>query len=271
MILNKIVNKTLERVEFLKKDVPIEIIKENINSLYKIRSIDNSKAPYSFEEAIRKGSKNNIALICEVKKASPSKGDIVKEFDYISIGKQYELSGADAISVLTEPYFFKGSNDYLKKIKENTKLPILRKDFIIDEYQIYEAKSIGANAILLIMAILSENQAKEYFKIANELHMSVLFEAHNKEEIDLALNSGARIIGVNNRNLVDFSVDIKNSINLRKYVDEKTLFISESGIKTHENIKELIENKVNGALIGETLMVSKNINTEIRKLKYGKG
>ena len=256
MILDEKVLKTRERVEELKSITSLNYLKELL------RYVDIKKL--SFYDNLKK---KEMSFICEVKKASPSKGIISEDFDYINIAKEYEKAGADAISVLTEPYFFKGDNKYLEKITENVELPILRKDFIIDEYQIYESKFIGANAILLICSILSEEQLKEYLDIANTLNLDVLVEAHNEDEIDTAVKSGAKIIGVNNRNLKDFTVDIKNSINLRKFVPEDILYISESGIKTREDIITLENNNVNGVLIGETLMISNNKKMQLDILR----
>ena len=210
-----------------------------------------------------------IAIIAEVKKASPSKGLIAEDFDYIEIAKEYEQAGASAISVLTEPYFFQGSNDYLKEISENVQIPILRKDFTIDEYMIWEAKSIGASAILLIVSILDDVQLKEYLDLAHELGLSAIVETHDAEEIKSAVDAGAQIIGVNNRNLADFTVDIDNSINLRSLVSDDITFISESGIKTKEDVTRLKENNVDAVLIGETLMKSDDKKAMIFQLKNG--
>ena len=179
---------------------------------------------------------------------------IAEDFDYVFIAKDYEDAGASAISVLTEPYFFKGSNDYLKEISENVSIPILRKDFVIDEYMIWEAKAIGASAVLLIVSILSIVELKKFLDLAHDLGLSAIVEAHDGNEIRTALNVGAEIIGVNNRNLTDFSVDIENSISLRRCVSGDVVFISESGIKTPEDVRRLKENDVDAVLIGETLM-----------------
>ncbi len=256
MILDEIVLKTKDRVEELKNKTSLNYLKELL------RYVDIKKR--SLYDAL-KG--DELSFICEVKKASPSKGMISEDFDHIKIAKEYEIAGASAISVLTEPYFFKGDNKYLEEITNNVELPVLRKDFIIDEYQVYESKFIGANAILLICSILSLEQLKEYLDIANTLKLDVLVEAHNEKEIEKALESGAKIIGVNNRNLKDFSVDINNSINLRKFVPDDIIYISESGIKTREDIIKLENNKVNGVLIGETLMVSNNKKKELDILR----
>ena len=210
-----------------------------------------------------------ISIIAEVKKASPSKGLIAEDFDYIQIAKEYEQAGASAISVLTEPYFFQGSNDFLRDISLNVSIPLLRKDFTIDEYMIYEAKLLGASAILLIVSILNYNQLKSYLDLAHDLGLSAIVETHDANEIKTAIDAGAEIIGVNNRNLADFTVDIENSIRLRRLVDEDILFISESGIKTSEDVRRLKENNVDAVLIGETLMRSDDKKSMILELKNG--
>lgn len=254
-MLTEITEKTKERLE----GKSLEKIKEQVEKLEIIRD-------FPFEAALKD---KPIAIISEVKRASPSKGLIAEDFDYLNIAKEYEEAGVSAISVLTEPYFFQGSDDILKEISENVKTPILRKDFTISPYMIYEAKLIGASAILLIVSILDDNQLKEYLEIADELGLSSIVETHDEKEIERALNAGARIIGVNNRNLKDFTVDIRNSVNLRKNVPEDIIFISESGIKTPEDVRILKENNVDGVLIGETLMRSDDKKTLIEALKNG--
>ena len=213
------------------------------------------KTDFPFEKALREG---DISFICECKKASPSKGIIAEDFPYLEIAKDYEKAGASAVSVLTEPKWFMGSDEYLRQIAQAVSIPCLRKDFTIDEYMIYEAKLLGASAVLLICAILDENQIREYIKICDTLGLSALVEAHDENEIKSAIRAGARIIGVNNRNLKDFTVDIHNSERLRKLVPKEILFVAESGIKTAEDIDVLRQADVNAVLIGETLMKSKN-------------
>lgn len=254
-MLTEITEKTKERLE----GKSLEKIKEQVEELEITRD-------FPFEAALKD---KPIAIISEVKRASPSKGLIAEDFDYLDIAKEYEEAGVSAISVLTEPYFFQGSDNILKEISENVKTPILRKDFIISPYMIYEAKLIGASAILLIVSILDDNQLKEYLELADELGLSSIVETHDEKEIERALNAGARIIGVNNRNLKDFTVDIRNSVNLRKNVPEDIIFISESGIKTPEDVRILKENNVDGVLIGETLMRSDDKKTLIEALKNG--
>ena len=221
---------------------------------------------FPFKEALKD---SEIAIIAEVKKASPSKGLIARDFDYIEIAREYEEAGASAISVLTEPYFFKGSNNFLMEISENVSIPILRKDFTIDEYMIYEAKLLGASAVLLIVSILDDAQLKEYLDLSHDLGLSAIVETHDANEIKTALDAGAEIIGVNNRNLADFTVDIENSIRLRSLVGDDVVFISESGIKTKEDVTRLKENNVDAVLIGETLMRSEDKKSMIFELKNG--
>lgn len=258
-MLDKIVAKTEERLIEAKNKKSLEELKEEVSKL----EINDD---FPFKEALKDPE---IAIIAEVKKASPSKGLIAEDFDYIEIAKEYEQAGASAISVLTEPYFFQGSKDYLKEISENVQIPILRKDFTIDEYMIWEAKSIGASAILLIVSILDDVQLKEYLDLAHELGLSAIVETHDAEEIKSAVDAGAQIIGVNNRNLADFTVDINNSINLRSLVSEDITFISESGIKTKDDVTRLKENNVDAVLIGETLMKSDDKKAMILQLKNG--
>lgn len=208
-----------------------------------------------------------ITFICECKKASPSKGLIASDFPYLEIAKDYEEAGAGAISVLTEPKWFLGSNDYLREIAENVSIPCLRKDFTVDEYMIYEAKTLGASAVLLICAITEKQRLKEYIEIADSLGLSALVEAHDENEIEQALGSGARIIGVNNRNLKDFTVDVHNSERLRRLVPEEIMFVAESGIKTADDINVLRAAAVNGALIGETMMLSDDKRGMLKSLR----
>lgn len=213
------------------------------------------KGCFEFEKALRK---DDIAFICECKKASPSKGIIAEEFPYAEIAKDYEKAGADCISVLTEPRWFLGSDEYLREIAQTVSIPCLRKDFTVDEYMIYEAKLLGAKAVLLICSILGEKQISEYISICDQLGMSALVETHDEAEVETALKAGARIIGVNNRNLKDFSVNTNNSSRLRSLIPEDVSFVSESGVKTPEDIKALREIGANAVLIGETLMRSDN-------------
>lgn len=242
----------------------VERAKNENKNVREIALAEKKNNPFFLEEKI-KG--DGVSFICEVKKASPSKGIIAEDFPYEKIGVEYESAGADAISVLTEPEFFKGKNDYLTSIKSKVSIPVLRKDFTIDEYQIYEAKNIGADAVLLICALLDTDTLEKFIKISDSLCLSAIVEAHNEDEVKSALRAGARIIGVNNRNLKDFTVDVSNSLKLRKLVPKEVLFISESGIKTREDIERLEEADVNAALIGETFMRSSNKSEMLKMLK----
>ena len=258
-MLDEIVEKTKQRVEMAKGIISLEELKEEV-------SLMDITDDFPFKKAL---SEDEISIIAEVKKASPSKGLIAQDFDYIAIAKEYEEAGASAISVLTEPYFFQGADDYLKEISENVDIPLLRKDFVVDEYMIWEAKLLGASAVLLIVSILDIVQLKKYLDLAHELGLSAIVETHDGDEIMRAMTVGAEIIGVNNRNLNDFTVDIENSINLRRCVSEDVVFISESGIKTAEDVARLKENNVDAVLIGETLMKCDDKKAMIAELKNG--
>ena len=222
------------------------------------------KGSFEFEKALKK---QDISFICECKKASPSKGLIAKEFPYLDIAKEYENAGADCISVLTEPTRFLGSDVYLKEIAAAVSIPCLRKDFTVDEYMIYEARLLGAKAVLLICSILDEKEIAEYIKIYDRLGISALVEAHNEIEIKTAINAGARIIGVNNRNLKDFTVDTDNSRRMRELVPNDIIFVSESGVKSSEDVALLREIGADAVLIGETLMRSEDKKEKLKELR----
>ena len=256
MILDDLVNAVKERY----KDK-----KDNLDYIKDLASKRKYKM-VSFYEAIEK---NEMSFICEIKKASPSKGIISNDFKYKEIAKEYNKI-ADVISVLTEPTRFLGSDRILSDVKELVDIPVLRKDFIIYPYQIYEAKAIGADAILLICAILTEDEIKNYIDIAHSIGLGCLVEAHDELEVKKAINANAKVIGVNNRNLKDFTVDMANSIKLRKLAPKSVKFVSESGIKTRDDIKRLEDNDVDAVLIGETLMRSSDKVKMIEELKYGK-
>ena len=255
-ILDELAEYAKERVENQKKKISLAEIKNSALSL--------PKGDFSFEKALKK---DDIAFICECKKASPSKGVIAENFPYLQIAKDYETAGADCISVLTEPKWFLGSDEYLKEIANAVSIPCLRKDFTVDEYMIYQAKLLGASAVLLICSILSESQLKEYIAVCEMLGLSALVEVHDESEIQTALQSGAKIIGVNNRNLKDFSVDTQNSGNLRKLVPNDIIFVSESGVKTSEDVQTLRNIGANAVLIGETLMRAENKSQKLAELR----
>lgn len=255
MILDKIIEATKIRVAQEKQVETPEAVKAAALAM-------SADTGFPFEAALHQQDFN---FICEVKKASPSKGIIAEHFPYLEIAKEYEVAGAAAISVLTEPDFFKGDKIYLQEIASTVKIPVLRKDFIIDEYQIYQAKVWGASAILLICACLDMPTLTKFRELADSLGLSSLVEAHDEHEVQMAIDCGARIIGVNNRNLKDFTVDVQNSVRLRNLVEDDVIFVSESGLETPEDIQVLRDNNIGVALMGETLMRSPN---KIEKLAY---
>lgn len=255
-ILDEIADYTKARVARAKEQVALEEIKEKAYAM--------PKGDFLFEKALRK---EGLSFICEVKKASPSKGVIAQEFPYLEIAKAYDEAGADAVSVLTEPKWFLGADSYLKEIAETIRIPCLRKDFVVDEYMIYEAKLLGASAVLLIVSILSEAQIRQYMATCEELGLSALVEAHDEVEIKTALACGAKMIGVNNRNLKDFSVDTGNSRRLREMVPKDVVFISESGVQSGEDTKKLMEAGADAVLVGETMMRATDKVTKLRELK----
>ena len=210
-----------------------------------------------------------MSYICEVKKASPSKGLIAPEFPYLEIAKEYEAAGASAISCLTEPFYFMGSDTYLREITETVDIPVLRKDFTVDKYMIYQAKAFGAAAVLLICAILNDQELLEYRELAEALGMDALVEAHDENEVARALKTGAKIVGVNNRDLKTFRVDMNNSIRLRNLAPDNVVFVSESGIKNAGDIAILERNRVGAVLIGETLMRSPDKKAALENLNGG--
>lgn len=242
-ILAEIADKTRQRIAAQKALVPLATIKAAAETL--------PKGDFPFEAALRQ---TEMGFICEIKKASPSKGLIAPDFPYLDIAKEYKAAGASAISCLTEPFYFQGKNEYLLEIANAVDIPLLRKDFFVDPYMIYEAKVLGASAILLICAILTDAELRAYFMLAQSLGLSAIFEAHDATEVQRALDCGARIIGVNNRNLKTFALDLNNSITLRALVPADVIFISESGIKTRADIALLAQHNVNAVLIGETFM-----------------
>ena len=255
-ILDRLAAYAQERVTAAKQNISIEELKE--------RAVSLPRGDFAFEKALKK---DDIAFICECKKASPSKGVIAGDFPYLQIAKAYESAGADCVSVLTEPKWFLGSDRYLQEIAAAVHIPCLRKDFTVDAYMLYEAKCLGAAAVLLICSILSEEQIKAYIQICDTLGLSALVEAHDEAEVKTALRCGARIIGVNNRNLKDFSVDTDNSRRLRRLIPKDVVFVSESGVKTPEDVQLLREVGADAVLIGETLMRAadkKQILNELR-------
>lgn len=256
-ILEEIAEKTRERIRKEKRQFPLDQLKTLAE-----------KAPQqpSFLEALKKPG---MSYICEVKKASPSKGLIAPEFPYLEIAKEYKAAGASAISCLTEPFYFMGSDTYLREITETVDIPVLRKDFTVDKYMIYQAKAFGAAAVLLICAILNDQELLEYRELAETLGMDALVEAHDENEVARALKTGAKIIGVNNRDLKTFKVDMNNSIRLRNLAPDNVVFVSESGIKNAGDIAILERNRVGAVLIGETLMRSPDKKAALEDLNGG--
>lgn len=270
-ILDQLADYARYRVEQAKERKPLEEIREEaLNASRKgVLSAGTSAPdfpePFRFEKVL--AADGDIHFICECKKASPSKGLIAPDFPYLEIARQYEEAGASAISVLTEPKWFLGSPEYLREIAEEVTVPCLRKDFTVDPYMIYEAKLLGASAILLICAILDTGTLEEYLKVADSLGLSAIVEAHDEAEVASAVSAGARIIGVNNRNLKDFTVDIHNSIRLRSCAPAGTIFVAESGIRTPEDVEILRQNGVNAVLVGEQLMRAGSPKEELNRLR----
>ena len=255
-ILEQLAQSARQRVEQYKAKVSLETIRAQAESL--------SKGEFRFEQAL---SKPGMSFICECKKASPSKGVIAENFPYLHIAKEYEAAGADAISVLTEPAWFLGSDEYLREIAEEVKIPCLRKDFTVDPYMIYEAKLLGASAVLLIVSLLDGGTLREYLNICDSLGLAALTEVHDEAEMETALSSGAGIIGVNNRNLKDFTVDTENSRRLRQMVPAGKIFVSESGVRTAEDVAALQAAGVDAVLVGETLMRAADIRGKLAELR----
>ena len=242
-ILEQLAGYARERTEKAKQKRPLSTLRQQAFSM--------PKGSFAFENAIKKPE---LSFICECKKASPSRGIIVSDFPYIQIAKEYENAGADCISVLTEPGWFLGKDAYLREIAEVVYIPCLRKDFTVDEYMLYEAKVLGASAVLLICSILSERQIQEYIGICDEMGISALVEAHDEKEVTMAVRAGARLIGINNRNLGTFFTDVENSFRLAGQLPQDAVLVSESGISDPQTVKRLQTAGFRGFLIGETFM-----------------
>ena len=245
-ILDQLADYARVRVAADKEHLPLDALK----GMFADNAAPTRK-PFAFEQALKQPG---VSFICEIKKASPSKGVISEDFPFLDIARDYERAGADAISCLTEPKWFLGSDRIFQEVRATVSTPMLRKDFTVDEYQIYQAKLLGADAVLLICAILAEEEIRRDLALCDELGLSALVEAHDAAEMEAAVRAGARIIGVNNRNLKDFSVDTGNSRKLRALAPEGVLFVSESGIQTAEDVRMLKESGVDAVLIGESLM-----------------
>lgn len=255
-ILEQLADHARERTENAKKTYPLEKLREQALSLPQLN--------FAFEKAIRK---KELSFICECKKASPSREIIAHNFPYLQIAKEYEAAGADCISVLTEPKWFLGNKEYLHQIASTVSIPCLRKDFTVDEYMIYESRILGASAVLLICSILSERQIGEYIQICDAMGISALVEAHDEQEIAMAVHVGARLIGVNNRNLRDFTVDTENSFRFREMIPRDILFVSESGIRNAQDVEKLRQVGADAVLIGETLMRAENKAAKLTELR----
>ncbi|MBR6257605.1 MAG: indole-3-glycerol phosphate synthase TrpC [Lachnospiraceae bacterium] len=255
-ILDQLADHARERVAAAKKNIIPETLRRDAESL--------PKGEFTFEQALKKPG---ISFICECKKASPSKGLIAPDFPYLQISKDYETAGADAVSVLTEPKWFLGSDEYLKEIAKAVSIPCIRKDFTVDEYMIYEAKTFGAKAVLLICSILDKARIREYIDICDSLGLSALVETHDEAEVEMALDAGGRIIGVNNRNLKDFSVDTGNSRRLRSLIPSDRVFVSESGVSTADDVAALKAAGVDAVLVGEALMRAADKSAKLKELK----
>ncbi len=258
-ILDQLAEYSRLRVAEDKKKISLEEMK-NIA----IQTKNEKLCDFAFENELKK---DGLSFICECKKASPSKGLIEPDFRYLEIAREYEAAGADCISVLTEPKWFLGSDEYLKEIAKTVSIPCIRKDFTVDEYQIYQAKTLGAAAVLLICSILSEEQLSKYIKICDSLGISALVEIHNEKEAGMAVRAGARIIGVNNRNLKDFTVDTANSKKLRDLIPDDIIFVSESGVKSTDDIRAIREIGADAVLIGETLMRADDKKAKLDELR----
>lgn len=256
-ILDEIAEKTRERISEKSKEIPLSEVREAAERLPKT-------SDFPFKKALSGG---DIAFICEVKRASPSKGIIAEDFPYLEIARDYQTAGAAAISCLTEPFWFKGSDAILREICGEVKIPVLRKDFTISDYMIYEAKILGASAVLLISSILDKEQLSEYLDLAHSLGLSALVECRDEAETETAVKIGAQIIGVNNRDLRNFSVDFTKSGKLRELVPSDRIFVSESGVKTAEDVAALRKVNANAALIGETLMRAADKTAKLRELR----
>ena len=263
-ILEKIAAKTRQRIAKERQEISDSELEQQAYEIAQKELAQEGAFTFPFEKAL---AKSGVSFICEVKKASPSKGIIAQEFDYLEIARSYEKAGADAISCLTEPYYFLGSNEYLKEIAKTVSIPLLRKDFTVDARMIYEAKVLGASAVLLICTLLNDEELECFTTLSHSLGLSALVEAHDASEIKRALIAGARIIGVNNRNLVNFEVDTKNSMRLRKYAGNNVLFVSESGIKTRSDVSQLETLGVDALLVGEALMKSARKDEKLAELR----
>ncbi len=255
--LNEIVEHKRSEVESLRQSVPVEKLSRLIGTMSSARDFAGAIASHDFD---------GIACIAEIKKASPSRGVIAESFSPEKIAREYAQGGANAISVLTDRKFFQGSPEYIALVKRNVHVPVLRKDFIIDEYQIYESRAIGADAILLIVASLSDDQIVHFLGLAQQFGLACLVECHSKKEIDRAVDCGATIIGINNRDLKTFEVNLETSLNLKRMIPNTVLTVSESGIRNEHHVYLLRQAGFDCVLVGEQLMVQKDRAQALRQL-----
>jgi indole-3-glycerol phosphate synthase len=255
-ILSTICDNTLERVKNKQEQIPLSEVRR--------QALNSKVGTFAFEKAL---AKDGLSLICEVKKASPSKGIIDEQFDYLSIARDYEAGGADCISCLTEPKWFLGSDKIFEQIHSAVKIPMLRKDFTLTDYQVYESKLLGASAVLIIMSALEYGMAKDLFDIAEALGMSALFECRNEGQVECAQSMGGRVIGVNNRNLKDFSVDLSKARSLRSLVDERNIFVSESGVLSLDDLRAQKLIGADACLVGEFCMRAKDRRACVAAMK----
>ena len=258
-VLDALAAHARERVEEKKRKLPLAELKRQLRER-------EALSGFPFEAALRE---QGLSVIAEVKKASPSKGVIAEHFPYLEIAKAYEAAGASCISVLTEPKWFLGDDRYLREIAASVSLPCIRKDFTVDPYLIYEARELGASAVLLICALLGRAELEEYLGIAEELGLSALVEAHDEEEVERAAEVGARVIGVNNRDLKSFTVNMENSLRLRAAAPDNCIFIAESGVRTPDDTRALRTVGVDGILVGEALMRAENKAELLKALRKG--
>lgn len=256
MILDELAAYAAKRVEEAKQKIPLSQMRDMARNL--------PKGSFCFEQRL---NTPKLSFICEIKKASPSKGLISESFPYCEIAKEYEAAGADCVSVLTEPKWFLGSDEIFRAIRAESSLPMLRKDFTVDAYQIYEAKCMGADAVLLICSLLDSKTIAQYLDLADQLGLSALVETHNEAEIQSAVSAGARLIGVNNRNLKDFSVDVSRAARLRDKIPPAALFVAESGVRTPEDVAALKSIGAHAVLIGEALMRTSDKTAFLAKLR----
>ncbi len=269
MILDELAAYSRVRMERAKEQKTLEQIKtEALRLTDEQRQRTGGADFFRFEKTLQRPG---LSFICEVKKASPSKGIIAEDFPYLEIAKDYEKAGADCVSCLTEPKWFLGSDEIFKQIRGQISLPMIRKDFTVDAYQIYEAKLMGADAVLLICALLDTETVREYLQICDRLGLSALVEAHDEAEIASAIEAGARLVGVNNRNLKNFTVDFENAARLRELIPESVTFVAESGVKDCEDVKSLASIGADAVLVGEALMRASDKGRKLKEFHAAAG